>query len=138
MQRTCKLGLPRFFFFFFFFFASSLSRGVKRAKAMIPIVVFCRVESIVSWSFRESSFQGSLGGAGCPGGSLSSAFGIIVKFAEMFMTEDVAWRWLFTFVNVGVVSLITYMGMGQNTTTRGPQVLVFGSIYQGYILGTHF
>ena len=26
---------------------------------------------------------------------------------------------------------ISHMGMGQNITTRGPQVLVFGSIYQG-------
>ena len=34
--------------------------------------------------------------------------------------------------------LIKDMGMGQNKTTRGPQVLVFGSIYQGSIFGTHF
>ena len=30
------------------------------------------------------------------------------------------------------------MGVGQNETTRGPQVLVLGSIYQGFILGTYF
>ena len=30
------------------------------------------------------------------------------------------------------------MCMGQNKPTRGPQVLVFGSIYQGSILGAHF
>ena len=30
------------------------------------------------------------------------------------------------------------MGAGQNIATRGPQLLVFGSIYQGSILGTHF
>ena len=30
------------------------------------------------------------------------------------------------------------MGMGENKTTRGPQVLVFGSIYQGSIFGAHF
>ena len=29
------------------------------------------------------------------------------------------------------------LGMGQNRPTRGWQVLVFGSIYQGSILGTH-
>ena len=28
------------------------------------------------------------------------------------------------------------MGMGQNETTGGPQVVVFGSIYQAFILGT--
>ena len=27
--------------------------------------------------------------------------------------------------------------MGQNETTRGPQVFVLGSIYQGFILGTY-
>ena len=31
-----------------------------------------------------------------------------------------------------------YMGMGQKKPTRRPQVLVFGSIYQGSILGTNF
>ena len=30
------------------------------------------------------------------------------------------------------------MGVGQNTATRGPQVLVCGSIYQVSILGTIF
>ena len=30
------------------------------------------------------------------------------------------------------------MGMGQNETIRGPQVLVLGFIYQGFILGTYF
>ena len=29
------------------------------------------------------------------------------------------------------------MGVGQNKATRGPQILVFGSIYQGSILGTY-
>ena len=32
---------------------------------------------------------------------------------------------------------MSHMGMGQNITTRGPQVLVFGSIYQGKPFG-HF
>ena len=30
------------------------------------------------------------------------------------------------------------MGVGQNETTRGPQVLVLGSNYRGFILGFHF
>ena len=30
------------------------------------------------------------------------------------------------------------MAVGQNLTTRGPQVLVHGSIHQGSILGTYF
>ena len=30
------------------------------------------------------------------------------------------------------------MGMGQNETARGPQVLVLGSIYHGFILSTDF
>ena len=33
---------------------------------------------------------------------------------------------------------IAGLGMGQNETTRGPQVLVLGSIYRGFILGTYF
>ena len=31
-----------------------------------------------------------------------------------------------------------HVGMGQNSTTGGPQLLVHGSIYQGSISGTHF
>ena len=31
-----------------------------------------------------------------------------------------------------------HMGMGQSYITRGPQVFVLGSIYQGSIFGTHF
>ena len=38
-----------------------------------------------------------------------------------------------TFPKVGF-----HLGMGQNQTTRGPQVLVHVSIYQGSILGTYF
>ena len=34
--------------------------------------------------------------------------------------------------------LLLHLGMGQNQPTREPQVLVFGFIYQGSILGTHF
>ena len=33
---------------------------------------------------------------------------------------------------------LDHVGMGQNLTTRKPQVLVLGSIYQGSILGSHF
>ena len=36
------------------------------------------------------------------------------------------------------LSPFAYMGMGQNKATSGPQVVVFGSIYQASILGTHF
>ena len=31
-----------------------------------------------------------------------------------------------------------HRGMGQNLTTRGPQVVVLGSGYRGSILSTHF
>ena len=33
---------------------------------------------------------------------------------------------------------LSHVGMGQNETARGPQVLVFGFIYQGSLLGTYF
>ena len=33
---------------------------------------------------------------------------------------------------------MAYLGMGQNLTARGPQVLVIGSIGQGSVLGTLF
>ena len=34
--------------------------------------------------------------------------------------------------------LESQLGMGQNETISGPQVLVFVSIYQGSVLGTYF
>ena len=37
---------------------------------------------------------------------------------------------------LGVCVVCHYLGMGPNETTRGPQVLVHVSIYQGSILGT--
>ena len=36
------------------------------------------------------------------------------------------------------ILLLHQVGMGQNTTTRGPHVLVFGSIYQVSIFGYAF
>ena len=39
---------------------------------------------------------------------------------------------------VGMEPQVVGMGVGQNKTTRRPQVLVLGSIYQGFILGTYF
>ena len=35
------------------------------------------------------------------------------------------------FVRGQIKQFHAQLGVGQNTTTRGPQVLVFGSVYQG-------